>query len=568
MKRLFDEHIIRQVTFLDGAWKFAVDKDNVGEEQNFKDGIKSSKTVIVPSVWNTDLDLLKYEGVCWYERDFYFEGNARLVFEGVMTECKVWLDGEYLGYHYGGFCQFDFIVPDLKAGVHKLVLKVDNSFNQEYLADKSVFWFNFGGITRSVSVEKLNGVAVTYAKFDYKLSDDNKSAEIFFTAELYGADKKKETEFCVTLDDKKIYSESVALDKGSLKTLVTEKITINDVKLWDVNNPYLYTVVFSTETDDLIDKIGFRSIEVKNAKLYLNGKNIEIRGVNRQEDHPEFGVSIPTAIMSRDLEIIEDMSCNAIRGTFYPNSRVFLDMLDKRGILFWSEIPLSSDAYYEKDLANEKVVNLGLQMHKEMVRYYYNHPCIIFWGMHNELRTNLNNARIICEQYYTFLKNNGGNRLVTYASDRPKEDICFEFCDVISVSQYFGWKYRTREYWPTFTEVLSQRCKELGFENKPVIVSAFGAAAAYGYHTFDDVKWTEEYQAKLLEIALQSFHDCPNIAGSFLSQFCDSVSDKNIEKVGTVDNNGILNGYREPKLAYNSVKALFHKFKEEVETNE
>ena len=97
MRRLFDEHIIRKYTFLDGAWDFCSDPDNIGESQGYYDGLKKSETVTVPSVWNNKLSLFNYQGVCWYQKDFYFEGTARLVFEGVMTECKVWLDGQYLG---------------------------------------------------------------------------------------------------------------------------------------------------------------------------------------------------------------------------------------------------------------------------------------------------------------------------------------------------------------------------------------------------------------------------------------------------------------------------------------
>ena len=567
MKRLFDEHIKRQVTFLDGAWNFITDRENIGEENNYPNGLNNTKTVIVPSVWNNQLDLFTYEGVCWYQKDFYFEGNAHLVFEGVMTECKVWLDGEYLGYHYGGFCQFDFIVPNLKAGIHKLVLKVDNSFNNESIPQKVVDWYHYGGITRSVSVEKLNGVAITHAKFDYKLSKDRKSAEIFFTVELYCADKKNETEFSITLDGEKIYSQKIALRKCSYKTLVTEKITVNNIKLWDTYNPYLYNVTFNTEHDDLIDRIGFRTIEVKNRKLCLNGKNIELRGVNRHEDHPEFGMSVPEGIMVRDLDIIGEMECNAIRGSHYPNSRIFLDMMDERGILFWSEIPIWGSSFSEDALGNKTILKRGLDMHKEMVKYYYNHPCIVFWGMHNDIRTNTNNAYIMSKHYYTYLKEHGGNRLVTYASDKPSTDICFEFCDIISINQFIGWNYGTREDWKSFPEKFDVLRKELGFEDKPVIMSAFGAAAAYGHHTFDDIKWTEEYQAQLLEIALQTFHDCPYMVGAYIWQFCDTVSNKDITKIGTLNNKGLLSSFREPKLAYQSVKAKYIKFKEEVENN-
>lgn len=567
MKRLFDEHIKRPVTFLDGVWLFTPDKDNKGEELGYHNGLPISRTVIVPSVWNSQMDLYAYEGVCWYQKDFYFKGNARLVFEGVMTECKVWLDGKYIGNHYGGFCQFDFIVPDLDAGVHTLVLKVDNSFNDDSIPQKLVDWYHYGGITRSVSVEALRGVAVTYGKMDYILNEDRTEAEVYFTAELYGADNKKETTLNVTLDGNTVFSKRIALRKGSRETIVTEKIKIDNIKLWDIRTPNLYTLVFSTDTDDIIDKIGFRTIEVKDCKLWLNGKNIELRGVNRHEDHPEFGMSVPAGIMERDLDIITDMGCNTIRGSHYPNSRIFLDMLDERGILFWSEIPIWGGGFSEKALANKTVVKRGLDMLGEMAKYYYNHPSILFWGMHNEIKTNTNNAYVMSKLYYTYLKENGGNRLVTYASDRPMTDICFEFCDVISINQYFGWYYGTREDWKTFPEKFDIRRKELGFGNKPVIMSEFGAAAAYGNQTFDDVKWTEDYQAKLHEIALQSFHDCYYMIGFYIWQYCDTGSNKDIVKAKTLNNKGLLSAYREPKMAYFTVKEEYLKFKKEAENN-
>ena len=129
MRRLFDEHTKRKVTYLDGSWKFIADPENIGEASNYQLGLGDAKNVIVPSVWNTYLGMSSYEGVCWYEKEFYFEGTARFMFEAVMTECDVWLDGEYLGNHYGGFCQFEFIVPVIIAGIHKLVLKVDKCFD-------------------------------------------------------------------------------------------------------------------------------------------------------------------------------------------------------------------------------------------------------------------------------------------------------------------------------------------------------------------------------------------------------------------------------------------------------
>ena len=102
MKRLFDEHIIRQVSDLSGAWRFLVDPEDVGENDGWMHGLLSGETVIVPSQWNNELGLLNYEGCAWYEKKFNTcGGTLRFEFESVMTKADVWLDGNYLGNHYG-----------------------------------------------------------------------------------------------------------------------------------------------------------------------------------------------------------------------------------------------------------------------------------------------------------------------------------------------------------------------------------------------------------------------------------------------------------------------------------
>ena len=89
-------------------------------------------------------------------------------------------------------------------------------------------------------------------------------------------------------------------------------------------------MTLSTTTDDLTDRIGFRKTEVRPDGIYINGRRREIRGVNRHEEHPEWGFAFPAGLMRRDLDIIADMGCNAIRGSHYPNSRMFVDLCDER----------------------------------------------------------------------------------------------------------------------------------------------------------------------------------------------------------------------------------------------
>ena len=561
MNRLFNEHIKRHITSLDGAWKFLIDREDSGEKDSWQNGLLKADTIIVPSVWNCEFGLLEYEGVAWYEKDFFFEGGTtRIVFEGVMTECKVWLDGEFLGEHYGGFCQFDFIVPDLSKGLHKLVLKVDNRFDEASIPQTVVDWYHYGGITRSVFVERFCGVSVIYGRCDYSLSSDLKSADVSFLAELYCADESQTTTLTITLGDETVFTKKISANKGEKKTVITDKIKLDNINLWDADSPYLYNLVFSTNTDDLIDRIGFRKIEVKDQSILLNGRKIELRGVNRHEDHPDFGMAFPPFLMKKDLSVIENLGCNTVRGSHYPNARIFLDMLDERGILFWSEIPIWGGGFSEESLADERVVLRGLAMHKEMLKYYYNHPSIIIWGMHNEIISSCNAAFDMTKLYYNYIKENGGNRLVTYATDKPMSDICLEFCDVISINQYYGWYYGSRESWKDFLNRFDERRNQLGFEDKPVIMSEFGGAASYGHHTFDDVKWTEEYQAKLLSLCLEEFHNCPYVAGFYIWQYCDMRSAKDLAKARTLNNKGILNEYRKPKAAYFAVREKYRTF--------
>ena len=131
MARLFPEHDLRRVITLDGAWSFKPDPENKGENEKWYAAPLNGVTTVVPSVWNNELGMLEYHGVCWYQRNFYAEeGALRLNFGAVMTYAKVYLDGEYLGDHYGGFCRFDFIVDKVKAGTHTVTVRVDNSFDK------------------------------------------------------------------------------------------------------------------------------------------------------------------------------------------------------------------------------------------------------------------------------------------------------------------------------------------------------------------------------------------------------------------------------------------------------
>ena len=567
MARLFEEHKKRRVINLDGIWSFKIDPNAEGEEKHYFDRLETDGIAAVPSMWNIEKGLLEYEGCAWYQRDFYTEGGTiKLSFDGVMTKADVWLDGSYVGSHYGGFSHFEFILNEVAAGDHRLTVRADNRFDAQSIPQNWVDWYHYGGITRSVSAELLRGVCILTNKIEYTLCDGMTSAQYNFVNTLYNAeDFDVTTTLEYTLGGEAVYSTEVTLAARETKTFITPTLALNNVRLWSCESPTLYDILITTGTDDLYDRTGFRLVEVKDNKILLNGKEIELRGVNRHEEHPEFGFAFPQSLMKRDIDIIVDMGCNTIRGSHYPNSKLFLDMLDKYGILFWSEIPIWGCGFSEAALADEVVLSRGLEMHREMVEQYYNHPSIIFWGMHNEIHSETQAGYEMSKLYYNFLKENGGNRIVTYASNTPMNDICFEFCDVISLNMYYGWYGGVKEDWDRFLRRFRERRDSLGFSNKPVIMSEFGCAALYGNHTFENIPWSEEYQAELLSYAINAFHKDDMMVGFYVWQYCDMRTCKpaGINRARGFNNKGIVNEYRKPKAAYFALSKLYHDFIEE-----
>lgn len=155
------------------------------------------------------------------------------------------------------------------------------------------------------------------------------------------------------------------------------------IEKWQPENPKLYffevqLIEESKIIDDKIERVGFRTIEMQNNRILLNGEPIFLKGFNRHEDYADFGCAIPFQLMVKDLEMMQDMGVNAVRTCHYPNDELFLDLCDERGILVWEE-------NHARGLGLTEMLNphFDKQMsdcNEEMVMNHYNHPSIIIWG--------------------------------------------------------------------------------------------------------------------------------------------------------------------------------------------
>ena len=571
MRRLFEQHKIRKTIDLNGNWKFKLDPDNVGKNEGWWNSWSDGETVIVPSCWNNELRLLNYEGAAWYQREFEITENdgcpdLLFNFDSVMTKAEVWIDNNLMCEHYGAFTGFSFIAF-VEPGVHTLTVRADNIFEKYSFPQRYTDWFNYGGIARDVYFSKLYGISILNNHIVYTLSDDLKSVKVHAELELYNKCDSTASSFLnVTVEDTEIYSGEVSLDAKETKIFSTPEVVIDSIELWDPSSPKLYTVVAKTETDDLIDRIGFRKVEVKDNNILLNGKSIELLGVNRHEEHPDWGFAFPSKLMKKDLDLILEMNCNTIRGSHYPNSKIFVDMLDEKGILFWSEIPMWGVGFSWESLEDPIIINRGLTMHKEMTKQYYNHPSIIIWGMHNEIDTTKETSLAITKPFYEHLRKHGGNRLITHASNHPLYDLCMDYDDIICLNVYYGWYKGSLDVWDKFVVDLKNRLVEKNWFGKPVIMSEFGAAALAGFHShFDTVRWSEEYQRDLLEYTIELFHKTDYMRGTYVWQFCNirTSPEMDINRVRYFNNKGIIDEYRNPKAAFFKVKELYGKYSKE-----
>lgn len=558
MERLFKEHEKRKTFLLNGVWDFVKDEKHIGEfEKWYENFPKDAIHTTVPACINNRIGMMEYQDVCWYKKEFQCEeGLIKISFGAVSEYAKVYLDGEYLGEHYGGFTSFEF-VKKVYGKEHTLVLRVDPRSTEDTIPLYEVDWHHYCGIMRSVEVCELPDVYIEHFEVRYELAENFESVDIHMEATLYNiVGKAGLHRVRFFLNDQKIYEGMQRIEE---KTKVSAEYQLEKVELWDIYKGHLYEIKVETDEDDVIDKIGFRKIQVNGTQLMLNGRTIKLKGVNRHEEHPDWGFAVPLSIMQRDMDILKNLNVNMIRGSHYPNSKYFLDLCDEEGILFWSEIPMWG--FGEDSVQRKLVQERGLKMHEEMISQYFHHPSIIIWGLHNEIATDTRAGYAITKLFAEKVRSLDSSRLLTYASNRILKDECLELIDFISVNQYVGWYEGDVCEWEEFLVKLKKYLKEKKMAEKPVVMSEFGVGAIYGHKNFEELRWSENYQMHFYEHTIPLFLKDEKISGVILWQFSDIRSNAkwSLLRARSFNNKGLVNEYRHPKLAYYKVKELFER---------
>lgn len=524
-------------------------------------GTGVSRKAMVPECWECSPDMRGYRGRAQYQRDIRCFGNVRLEFKGVSHTAEVYLDDRLVASHYNAYTPFSVVLRDIGEGEHRLKVVVDNSFGEASALHVPNDYQTYGGITRPVVLERLGDAYLSGMHADSIFKDGQWHLKIRAQAEnLSGTAFTGKVTFF--LGERELASVPVRAEGNGGASVETGELPCEEVTAWCPENPALYpltavlTDAHEWEIDDLIDRIGFRRVEIVGKGIYLNGNRVRIKGFCRHEDHPQFGCAIPYGAMYQDLMLMKEAGANSVRTSHYPNDERFLDLCDELGILVWEE-------NHARGLSEENMRNPNFERQcedciREMITAHYNHPSIYIWGILNECASHTEYGRECYRRQYELIGQLDSTRPRSSASCQFKTDICFDLPEVVSYNIYPLWYHDTPpgEYLDDLYGWVQEETEGAG---KPFLITEIGAGAIYGYRTPDMVKWSEEYQEKALEEQLTAVLSREDISGVYIWQFCDCrVCDSWFSgRPRTMNNKGIWDEYRRPKLSFRTVKRIF-----------
>ena len=513
----------RVATSLNGTWNVIVDPTDIGEwrqvwlEQTpksktdfFEYSFDGGTTLQVPGDFNSKLCELKFfEGTVWYRKQFSYhpQKDKRLFlrFEAVNYRASVYVNGKKIGSHEGGFTPFQFeITNNIHEGQNTVVVKVNNSRSANGLPGMGYDWLNYGGITRDVNLVETGNTFID----DYTIQLKKDAPNIVMaTLQLNGAMKQQNVE--IKIPELKINHRGRTGANGSA-TLEFK----GAVERWAPQNPKRYQVILKSETDVIIDTIGFRNISIEGSKVLLNGKNIFLKAVNIHEEQP---MKAARACSKEDalllLQAARNLGCNLVRLAHYPHNEHMVKEAEKMGLMVWSELPVYQHIQFSDSAVPQKME----QMLTEMIRRDKNRCGIIIWSLSNETYPSTPNRTNALADLTKKCRELDSSRLIVHVTNSQQyedntfkiSDPLYQFSDIIAINEYIGW-YIPWQGKPAETKW------NISISNKPIFISEFGAEALYGNNDLPGDaagNWTETYQAQVYKNQIEMFPTVPNLCG-------------------------------------------------------
>lgn len=484
---------------------------------------KEKSTVNLPYTWNgidgQDGGNDYYRGKCTYikeiaKADMPQGEEVYLQLDGVNSSAFVYFNSKLVCTHHGGYSTFRVKLENIKDN-NEIKIEADNSPNDFVYPQQADFTF-YGGIYRDVT---LIGVEKNHFDLDY-----------------YGAPGIQITPI-VNGDKADVNVKTYIIGGGEVRVTVNGEtktgtevdFIVDNPHLWNgVADPYLYNAVAELIVDgEVVDRVesrfGIRSFKVDPQKGFiLNGKPYPLRGVSRHQDRPGIGNALLPEHHREDIELICEMGANTIRLAHYQHAQYFYDLCDEKGLVVWAEIPYIS-SHLERGVENTKT-----QM-TELIAQNYNHPCIVTWGLSNEITMSgaspavVENHKMLNDLVHSMDKTRPTTEAVVTMCSMDNEYV--HISDIVSYNHYFGWYGGNVDMYGPWFDKFHEK-----YPNKAIGISEYGCEAL-NWHATDIVQgdYTEEYQAYYHEELIKQIAVRPYLWATHVWNMFDFAADARAE---------------------------------------
>lgn len=559
------EYPTRETLDLAGIWEFAF-LGNVSKPPE-PGAVHFDDVMAVPGCFDATIRYAGKRGIAAYRKavDLAAGQRYRLWIDGGHHVVTLFVDGAEQGRHEGGFTQFGFDFTIEKGGLTDIVLYVDNRIDYAACPIHLDYfdWHHFGGITRGCTLQELPDVRIENLRFT---TTDHERREVALTADVVLADA--DALFTVSLGGTEFHRQTVSAAGGTsgaagageaaggTSVRVEATFTCPDLALWTPEEPALHELSVCIGADCVTEQVGIRTVAVSGQDILLNGRKTRLFGFNRHEYSGESGHTQSAQLLVTDMQLLQQMNVNFVRGSHYPQDERFIDLCDQRGIMVWCEATgwqHTEDHLHDRRFLDAQRINI-----EEMIEALGNHPSIIMWGLLNESHGHIRNARAGFAELVAAIREEDDSRPVTYATCHVYEDKCLDLFDIVSFNTYPGWYVGSAPEIPQELDAILAHLDGSGFAEKPVILSEIGAGGIYGFRDWHRGLWSEEYQAELIQAVLDYFTNVDRLSGLALWQFCDirasETTARALRRPRGFNNKGIVDEYRRPKLAFHVVR--------------
>lgn len=577
----------RSIIDLNGIWNFKLDKGEGFTGKWYEEKLTKTINMAVPASYNdvgVNAEIRNHVGWVWYEREFtvpniLFSQRIVLRFGSATHIAKVFVNGNLVVEHKGGFTPFEADINDfLKSGKNRLTVAVNNIVDETTLpvgiyTEKEVTgfgkvarnspnfdFFNYGGIHRPV---KIYTTPKSYVQDVSIVTDINGTTGIVdYKVEIAGEGKVKAT----VLDQSGVITAEIEGMQG--------KMNIQDVKLWEPLNAYLYTLKVELMKDnEVIDvyeqPFGVRTVEVKDGQFLINNKAFYFKGFGKHEDSPIHGRGFDEAVNIMDFRLMKWIGANSFRTAHYPYSEELMRLADREGIVVIDETPavgvhlnFAATLFGGREKRNTWENIMTFDHHQDVIRELVardkNHPSVVMWSIANEPASEEVGAYEYFKPLVDMAKELDPQKrpvtIVTHMWSTPDKCQVAELVDVLALNRYYGWYVDSGDWEMTKIKLReelngwNERCP-----GKPIVMTEYGADTVAGLHDVDPVMFTEEFQVEYLRANHEIFDEFDNFVGEQVWNFADFATSQGVMRVQG-NKKGIFTRDRKPKYAAHELR--------------